>query len=877
MSGKPSGAVGAEAFENPSERAGNNRSAESAGNAESTGNAVNVGSSRSAERVGNTGNPGNAESAKSVGNSGNSQSARSVARVRILDLPLGADKLYDYSIPPMLAGKVHEGTLVSVAFGGTRKRSAIVASVTDDSGFDGELKPLIEAADERFSLNGELLGLCGFLSERTFCSFGEAASAILPSGAVSELYHAKRDPVIRLYRLAPPADAQPDAAPTNIAPPADAQPDAAPSNIAPNASASFGTPNAISSNCAGGRNIPAVSVPPPAGINTSRLGKPSLRAIEILSDGVERSEEELHELAGVSAASLKTLVSRGIVLERRKELFRNPYAGRGRMPDDSPLSAEQQSAANELSSLAAEGKPCAALLFGVTGSGKTRVIKAVVNSVISRGKSVIILVPEISLTGQTVDLFCGYFGDRVAVVHSSLSEGERLDVWKRVRAGEVDVVIGTRSAIFAPLDNLGLIVIDEEQEHTYKSDMNPKYHARDVARYRAAKNNAMMLLASATPSFESFYRARSGVYRLVTLKERYGEAVLPDVIIADLKEETAKGVITPLGGTLKSEIEKNLAAGEQTILFVSRRGYNNFMSCLSCGEVITCPNCTVSLTYHREGDRDTLKCHYCGYVRSVPEKCPTCGSEHLGRKGFGTQLVAGELAALYPKARILRMDADAAGGKFSHDIILSKFRNHEADILIGTQMVTKGHNFPDVTLVGVISADAALYLDDFRATERTFSLLTQVIGRAGRSVKKGRAVLQTYTPDNETIHLAAEQDYESFFDSAIKLRRQLVFPPFCDFVLIMISGAEEPEVLSQTLKVDSRLRELLKNEYPELPMYIFGPFEAPVYKVNNIYRMRIILKCQTSKRLREMTRRLLCEFAKSRKVSVTADVNPSNL
>lgn len=743
----------------------------------------------------------------------------SVARVRMLDLPLSADRVFDYLVPERLSGSVFRGSVVAVPFGGSKRRSAVVVGMAETSEYGDGLKEVSDVVDRRFSLSDEMLGVCEFLCDRTFCTMGEAVQAVLPGGATGALYHAKRDPVVRLYRLHDP------------------------------------------------------SAP------VSRLGEAARKALSLLSEGGEISEDELREKTGVSPATLRSLASKGVLSSRQKEVFRNPYAGRGRITDDGELSDEQRGASDRLSGLAAEGKPCAALLFGVTGSGKTRVIKSVIDSVLARGRTAILLVPEISLTGQTVDLFCGYFGERVAVIHSSLSEGERLDAWKRIRAHEVDVVIGTRSAVFAPLDDLGIIVIDEEQEHTYKSDMNPKYHARDIARYRAAKNNAMMLLASATPSLESYYRAESGVYTLVKLNERYGAAVLPDVIIADLKEDTAKGVITPLGGVLRGELEKNLKNGEQSILFVSRRGYNNFMSCLKCGEVITCPNCSVSLTYHRDGDHDTLKCHYCGYTRDVPDKCPNpaCGSEHLGRRGFGTQLVASELADLYPQARILRLDADSTGGKFSHEAILSRFRNHEADILIGTQMVTKGHNFPDVTLVGVISADAALYLDDFRATERTFSLLTQVIGRAGRSVKKGRAVLQTYTPDNETIRLAAAQDYEGFYHSAIKLRRQLVFPPFCDFILIGIQGAEEPEVLSLSLKVDARLRELVEKEYSDLPLYIFGPFEAPVYKVNNIYRMRVILKCQATKRMRELVSRLLLEFSKSKKAMVTADVNPSNI
>lgn len=740
-----------------------------------------------------------------------------VARVRILELPASADRVYDYLIPPEFYGRVRVGSLASLPFGAAKKRTALVVGLSESSEYPN-LKPITALADDRFSLDGELIGVCNFLCERTFCSTGEAVQTIIPCGVMASLYHAKRDPVERFYSL----------------------------------------------------------IKSPGELSGFRLGTSEKKAVAAFDGSDEITAARFRDEIGVSPATLKNLVTKGILSLREKEIYRNPYAGRGRINDPNSLSDEQKAAADKLISLADSKKAAAALLYGVTGSGKTRVIKAVIDGVIASGRSVILLVPEISLTGQTVDLFCGYFGERVAVIHSGLSEGERLDAWKRIRAGEVDVVIGTRSAVFAPLDNLGMIVIDEEQEHTYKSDMNPKYHARDIARFRCAKNNALMLLASATPSLESYNKAESGIYSLVTLKERFGGAVLPEVIIADLRQDTQKGNISPIGSVLKAEIEKNLASGEQTILFVGRRGYNNFINCKMCGEVIECPNCSVSLTYHREHGTEQLKCHYCGYVREVPDKCPSCGSEHLNRKGFGTQLVAEELGGLYPDARILRMDADATAGKFSHEAILSTFRDHKADILIGTQMVTKGHNFPDVTLVGVVNADAALYLDDFRATERTFDLLTQVIGRAGRGKKPGRAVLQTYSPDNDTITLAARQDYANFFAGAIKLRKQLVFPPFCDFILLSVTGEDEPAVLDTTLKLNARLRALMLGDYKDCPAYIFGPMEAPVYKVNNIYRMRILLKCAATKRMRELIKQLLDEFSKA-KASVGADVNPNSV
>ena len=462
-----------------------------------------------------------------------SDTAPAIARVRILELPYSADKCYDYVIPPALSGRVGRGCFVSVGFGNGSRRSALVTELRTDSEYDN-LKPVLSVADDRFSLSGELLGLCAFLRERTFCSTGEAVQTILPGGAMGTLFKARRDPVERLYRVI-------------------------------------------------------------CDVSGMKLGAAERRAAAFIGDG-ERSAGALAEEAHVSAATLKNMVSKGILSVRTRELFRNPYAGRGRVNDPNTLSDEQQAACDQLSALAVSHKPCAALLYGVTGSGKTRVIKSLIDRVIADGRSVIVLVPEISLTGQTVDLFCGYFGERVAVIHSSLSDGEKLDAWKRIRAGEVDVVIGTRSAIFAPLDNLGMIVSDEEQELTYKSDMTPKYHTRDIARYRAAKNNALMLLASATPSLESYYRAKSGTYALAKLTERYGGSVLPEVLIADLRLDSAKGRISPIGSVLRAEIAKNLERGEQTILFVSRRGYNNFISCQKCGEVVTCPRCSVSLT-----------------------------------------------------------------------------------------------------------------------------------------------------------------------------------------------------------------------------------------------------------------------------------------
>ncbi len=738
-----------------------------------------------------------------------------IVKTHILDLPYQADNEYDYLVPEKFVGITGIGSLVSVGFGkGNRSHAAIVTGIAEESGYP-DLKSIISVADDVFSLNAEMLGMCNFLKERTLCSIGEAVQTVLPTGAVASLFRNLKNPIERYYKK-----------------------------------------NTV--------------------IQIKVNGTAQKKILDFMGEG-EYSETLIKTKTGASLATLKSLVTKGILSVREQPLYRNPYSGHRHIPDNSVLNGEQTAAAEKLLALAQENKPNAAMLFGVTGSGKTRVIKAVADKVIESGKSVIMLVPEISLTGQTVDYFCSSYGERVAVIHSGLSDGEKLDAYRRIKAGEVDLVIGTRSAVFAPLDNLGMIVIDEEQEHTYKSDMNPKYHTVDAARYRAARNNLLMVVASATPSLESYSKAKAGIYSLVTLKGRYGDAVLPDVIIADLSAENARKTVTPVSDKLKCEIEKNLAANEQTILFVNRRGYNNFVTCQKCGEVITCPHCSVSLTYHLENGTPVLKCHYCGHYEAVPDKCPKCSSEHLSRRGFGTQLVAEELNELFPTARILRLDADTTGAKFSHETILAKFRNGEADILIGTQMVTKGHNFPNVTLVGVINADSALYLDDFRATEKTFALLTQVIGRAGRAAKKGRAVIQTFSPQNETIRLAARQNYDKFYSGAITLRKQLVFPPYCDFALLSVSGEDEPLVLEMTVKLNKRLKELLDTGFNDVKVFIFGPFEAPVYKVNDSYRMRIIIKCKLNKRTRELLSLLLCEFSKGGKAALSVDLNPSSM
>lgn len=750
------------------------------------------------------------------------------AGVYVLELPLAADRIYDYFIPEQLRADVRPGVIVKVPFSrGNNSRIAVVVRLSQSCEYD-KVKPVLAVATDRVSLDEETLGLCSFLKERTFCTFTDAV-------------HTVAGPIEKIAR------------------------GMLKSMTEKNYSIKYG-----------------------AEVDKVR-GSVRQRIVKLVQERGVLTDVQLRRECNATKKQLDELCAAGVLKCDTEEHYRNSYEDKAlQITVRDELSESQRAAFDELVQELDASEARAALLYGITGSGKTRVIKALIDHTIAKGESVIVLVPEISLTVQTVELFCSYYGSRVAVLHSTLSAAERFDARRRIERGEVDVVIGTRSAVFAPLSNLGMIVLDEEQEHTYKSDMSPKYHTKDVARYRAAYHKAFMLLASATPSFESFYKAQSDAYKLVRLDRRYGSAKLPEVLIADRREDSANGDLSVMGSVLSRELEQNLERGEQSILFVNRRGYNSFVSCVMCGEVISCPNCSVSLTLHKgRSSGGTLMCHYCAHREPLPDNCPKCNSRHLNFKGYGTQLAEAELAERFPRARVLRMDADTVAGKFKgeenafkHERILEDFRAHKADILLGTQMVTKGHDFPDVTLVGVVNADSALYLDDFRATERAFSLITQVIGRAGRASKPGRAVIQTYDPENETLRLAAKQDYDGFYNSAIKLRRALVFPPFCDFALLTLSSERENELLRATCELDKRLRELIgaNGAYSGIAATAFRPSEAPVYKVNNIYRMRLVIKCAFNRTCRELILLLLNEFTQRfPTVTIGADINPTSI
>lgn len=832
------------------------------------------------------------------------------ASVYLLDLPYSADRAYEYYIPPEFSDKVHAGSFLTVPFGGGNKRMlALAVSVSDKCVYSARMiKPITAVCSPDLFMEEKLLGLALFLKEQTLCTLGDAVHAMIPSAAFSRLveyYRACGDgtgtPPIKDKTVLEILDyirSRKGVSEFNLKSVFGAASKKAAAKLS---SEGYITREIVLKDATNRvtKSRYLLAVPKEKVISMLALtgrgrisSEGQRRALEALVTSDMLDDDEL-PLVGVSKTNISALLKKGIVCSEEEQIYRNPYENTTPDPKKLVLNDEQSAALETLTSLFKTGEPRAALLYGVTGSGKTSVMMALMDEVIASGKDVILLLPEISLTPQTTDIFCSRYGSICAVVHSGLSAGERYDAYERIRKGEARIVIGTRSAVFSPVGNLGLIVMDEEQETTYKSDQNPKYHARDAARYRCASEKAMLLLASATPSVESFEKAKEGKYTLVRLKNRYGGAEMPRVKVADMRDEVYGGNLSPLGRELTGALTENLGSGKQSILFINRRGYNSFISCRSCGEAIVCPRCSVSMTYHTKPgtySEGYLTCHWCGYRCEEPRLCPTCGSDKLVRMGYGTQRIEQELCTVLPGARVLRMDTDTTTSKFSYDKLLGDFRAGDADILLGTQMVTKGHDFPGVSLVGVLLADASLYLDDYRAGERTFSMLTQVIGRAGRKTENGRgvALIQTMNPDNDIIRLAAAQDYDTFFEREIKLRRSLSFPPYCDIVLMTISSEDEAELAIAAKKLHDEFYALTtdKGEFSDVKLISFGPFEAPVYKVDGRYRMRMVIKCKLNRRSRSLFAHILRLFSNEKvigkrknlkKPKLSIDINPSVL
>ncbi len=591
------------------------------------------------------------------------------------------------------------------------------------------------------------------------------------------------------------------------------------------------------------------------------------RALSVMAQAKILSNTDLQKFSDCSPAVIKGLCEKGFLTKTVIETDRNPNTSYVKPDTEKKLTAEQKKACDALIPCIESGINETFLLHGVTGSGKTEVFLQCIRRVIDMGKKAIVLVPEISLTPQTVNRFRARFGNRVAVFHSALSPGEKYDQWRKMRAGDVDIVIGARSAIFAPFKDIGVIILDEEHSDTYKSESSPRYVTGEVASLRAAQNKALLILASATPSFETYYKAQTGKIKLATLENRFNMNSMPDITIADMRKELQDGNKSMFSRKLAEEIEINLSRGEQTILFLNRRGFSTFVSCRECGYVAHCPNCNISLVYHREDD--TLRCHYCGHTVKNYVVCPSCGSKYIRYFGSGTEKVEAEVQKLFPEASVLRMDIDTTGKKQSHQQILDKFEKEKIDILIGTQMVTKGLDFENVTLVGVVSADTMLNANDYRSGERTFDILEQVTGRAGRGSKHGRAVIQTYSPDHEAILMAAHHNYLKYYADEMRMRKILWYPPYCDIILIGFSG-EFRQYVEDCSKFFRMY--LGKGDFT-----VLGPLPCAVSKIKNKHRFQILIKCKNGRLLtdRLISARSKCEENLNfRDVSIVIDRNP---
>ena len=732
------------------------------------------------------------------------------------------DKLYTYAVMPAQQDAVRLGSMVLVPFGrGSRARMGVVLAC-DAEPESSKLKYLFDVAPASACLTPELLKLVYFLKERTFCTYYEAVKAVIPYGAQ--------------YKPAVAAD-----------------------GVTPVLQKQLTRHTENSYQLAG--ELPAKPKP------TAK----QLAAVALLSGG-PRTQGELEE-KGISRAVLDNLCTKGVLACTRVNRSIDLYASIPLKNEPIVLTEEQQAAYGALLPHLEDTAPHSALLYGVTGSGKTLVFLKLIERCLQLGRKALVLVPEISLTPQMILRLKSQFGRRVAVQHSALNHTERLLQWQMIQDGGADIVVGTRSAIFSPLENIGLVIIDEEQEHTYRSESAPRYSAHEVARQRAAENGALLLLASATPSTESYFAAQKGRTQLVRLTKRYGGNPLPSVQIVDMRAELASGNPREISLALEDAIRRNLEAHKQTILLLNRRGYQTVAQCEDCREVLKCPKCSVPMVYHKASHK--LLCHYCGSQMDPPPKnCPACGGK-LQYRGFGTQKAEEELAKLFPEARILRMDQDSTAAKDAHEKLLARFAGHEYDIMVGTQMVAKGLDFEDVTLVGVLGIDSLLFAQGFRAYETVFSLITQVVGRSGRAKDPGFAIIQTTDPDNPVLNLAAAQDYDAFFEQEIAYRRLGLYPPFCGLCVIGFAGGKEIEVARAAARFSALLGQQAAKQ-PDLPLRVLGPTPGNIEKINDTYRYKLTIKCRNDRRFRDLVRETLGLYEQEKlpsKASVVVDLH----
>ena len=810
-----------------------------------------------------------------------------IAKVAVENTAYSFDMLFDYSVPDSLCSELSAGMRVLVPFGtSSKKRVGIVFSVNRVENTEKRLKKIDSILDDEPLLTYEMLKTANFVRERCFCTYFEACKMFLPLGfsmSVSVLYainsefsgeitddkektvfyylkeknsYVKSETISKACSL------------TKVDEILDLM-----------VSKGILLRNVDAQRRTGDATVKMVRLKVDVNDDLSDYGKITAKqkeVIKVLTDVGMASIKEICYFTGFTSAVVSALESKGIVEIFDNEVYRSSYSDIDEPEcEEIVLSDEQNSAYNGLLSLYNDDIAKGALLFGVTGSGKTQVYLKLIDEALKGDKGIIVMIPEISLTPQLLSIFYERYGSKVAVLHSALSLGQRLDEWKRIKRGEAQIVVGTRSAVFAPFNKIGLIIIDEEQEHTYKSEMTPRYHAREVASYRVGCHNGLLLLSSATPSIDTYTKAQNGSYSLFKLEKRYGNAILPVVETIDTTYQSDM-VLENVSKKLADEIKTTIDNGKQCILLLNRRGYNTYVSCTECGTVATCPNCSISMTYHIKNGR--LMCHYCGYSVPYTKKCSNCNNDTLKFVGAGTQKLEEELKLIVPNARILRMDTDTTNSRYSYEENFNSFGKGEYDILVGTQMVAKGLNFENVTLVGVLSVDQMLFNDDYKSGERAFDLITQVVGRSGRGKSPGKAYIQTAFSDSEIICLAKEQDYESFYDIEINMRKQMVYPPFCDICVIGFSSEKDYSVNTSANEFLNALKNLHTEQYSDLKIIVLGPVAPRVSKIGGKFRSRIIIKCRNDKRFREMISKLLKDFDKNKNnISVYVDINPESL
>lgn len=800
------------------------------------------------------------------------------------------DLLYDYYVPFSLEDKISVGQTVMVPFGkGNQARVGVVYKTERKQCDISRLKPVLSLSRNGIKMTEEQLELSRWIKENTFCTYFDAVKTMLPPGlnfSVRAKYSLNPDSLstcglsqeegIFLEELkAAKTEKQLEILLGCLGSDSGGNRKKAAQGLLKKG---FIVKKEEIKRQTGDRTEQMVRLREDFQQNdrTAKLTPKQKKVIDTLAEYEAASVGELCYICGITSAVIKNLVKYGILEEYQYQLTRAETANAEATgsPDDIILSPEQQKAYDRLEALMTDSGPKCALFHGVTGSGKTSVFIKLIDKTIKLGKTALMLVPEISLTPQTVRNFQGLFGNSVAIIHSALSMGQRADEYKRIKSGDAKIVIGTRSAVFAPLENIGIIVIDEEGEHTYKSDRTPRYNAVSVAKQRCFRHNSLLLLASATPSLSSRYFAQIGRYEYVALNQRYNKGSLPQVYMVDMKAEYECGNRGNFSQALLHEIEINLQKGEQSMILLNRRGYHTHISCIRCGEVMKCPNCDLPLTYHKANE--TVCCHYCGYTKKIPDICPKCHSRYITQSGTGTQRIEDEIKQYFPKARVLRMDADTTMSRDAFSKRFSEFGSGAYDIMVGTQMIAKGLDFENVTLVGVLGIDKSLYMGDYLGYEQTFSLITQVVGRSGRGGKTGRAYLQTFSPDHYVLQLAAKQDYEEFYRQEIELRQALLFPPFCDICMVGFTSILQQQCEKGANRFLTLFKERLKQEKEKMPLRVLGPTKLGTGKLGGRYRYKLIIKCKFDKKFRSLLNDVLMAAYRDRElgnVSFYVDVN----